>query len=427
MEANESIKLTRAELYDKIWSKAMVQVAEELGISDVGLKKRCRKHAVPVPPRGYWRKVETGRHPPKPPLPRCPKDVSDTIRFSVPTTPPSKENPSLKAPHFPGTVELLPEGAKLHPVAAALKAHLRRTPADDQGLKRAEVEDLPRVKVASKSIGKTCRCVHSLVTLLEEHGVTIQKHEGEHPGAVLVKENEHVRLEIEEPVKSRLKPRKPSTDRFPTYTPPEYTYHPTGFLHFHIEGSRWGLVGQKNWNETPHQSLEWLVPDIAKRILAVLPELIAAGIEEKRREQAYQERQRQEAHAEQIYAHKKAVLQNLGRATYWWSRSQEIHAFLSALEEKWRTDNFEGQSQEQKDWLTWARRHADALSPISDGYPNPETDGPVDYQAIPIGGPYPKPEALPEIPEPAPATGSSSYEPLRQEYRYPFWLKYQRR
>jgi hypothetical protein len=427
MGANGSIKLTRAELYDRIWSKAMVQVAEELGISDVGLKKRCRKHAIPMPPRGYWRQVETGRSPRKPPLPRCPKGVSDTIRFSVPADPSSRKKLPPEATPFPRTVELPPEDAKLHPVAAALKAQLRRIPADDQGLKRAEVEDLPRVKVASKSIGKTCRCVHALITLLEENGVTIQEHEGNHPGAVFVKENEHVRLEIEEPVKSRLKPRKPSTDRFPTYSPPEYTYHPTGFLHFHIEGSRWGLAGQKNWNETPHQSLEWLVPDIAKRILEALPALIAAGIEEERRRQEYREEERRREHAKQIYAHQEAILQNLGRATYWWNRSQEIHAFLSALEEQWKADDPEGPSQEQTDWLKWARRHADALSPISGGYPNPEADGPVDYKTIPIGGPYPKPEALPEIPEPAPTTGSSSYEPLRQEYRYPFWLKYQRR
>lgn len=311
-------------------------------------------------------------------------------------------------------------------MAAALKAHLRQIPADDQGLKRAEVEDLPRVKVASKSIGKTCRFAHALITLLEEHGVTLQEHQGRHPGAVFAKEKEHVRIEIEEPVKSRLKPKKSSTERYPTYQPPEYTYHPTGFLHFHLEGSR-SLAGQRNWNETPHQSLEWLVPDIAKRILAALPELIAAGLEEKRREEAYQERQRQEAHAKQIHAHQEAILENLGRATYWWNRSQEIHAFLSALEEQWTAAHPEGPDQQQKDWLKWARRQAAALSPLSDGYPNPKVDGPVDYKAIPIGGPYPEPMDLPEIPEPAPTTGSSSYEPLRQEYRYPFWLKYQRR
>lgn len=423
METTGPIELTRAELYDKIWSKAMVQVAEEFGISDVGLKKRCRKHGIPMPPRGYWRQVETGHSPRKPPLPRCPKGASDTIQFSAPSTPSTRKNPPPDAT-FPRSMELPPEDAKLHPVAAALKAQLRRIAADEQGLKKAEVADLPRVTVSSKSIGKTCRCVHALITLLEEHGGTIQEHEGRDPGAVFAKEKEHVRLEIEEPVKSSLKPKKPSTDRYPTYTPPEYTYHPTGFLHFHIEGSRW-LTGQKNWNETPHQSLEWLVPDIAKRILAALPELIAAGIEEERRKEAYRERQRQESHAKQIHAHQEAILQNLGRATYWWNRSQEIHAFLSALEEQWTAGHPEGPDQQQKDWLKWARGHADSLSPLADNYPNPTVDGPVDYKAIPIGGPYPKTEALPEIPKPVSSSSEfPPYQPLPREY--PFWLKYQR-
>ena len=88
----------------------------------------------------------------------------------------------------------------------------------------------------------------------------------------------------------------------------------------------------------------------------------------------------------------------------------------------------EGPGQEQKDWLNWARRHADSLSPLSDGYPNPAVDGPVDYEAIPIGGPYPKPESLPEIPKPVSSSSESpSYKSFQNEYRYPFWLKYQRR
>jgi hypothetical protein len=53
------IRLTRAELYEKVWATPMRTLAQEFGMSDVGLAKVCRKHNIPVPPVGYWRRKET--------------------------------------------------------------------------------------------------------------------------------------------------------------------------------------------------------------------------------------------------------------------------------------------------------------------------------------------------------------------------------
>lgn len=50
----------REELYEKVWSKPVVKVAEEYGVSDVAIAKVCRKLSVPVPGRGYWAKKEHG-------------------------------------------------------------------------------------------------------------------------------------------------------------------------------------------------------------------------------------------------------------------------------------------------------------------------------------------------------------------------------
>ncbi len=46
----------------------MIEVAKELGISDVALKKRCAKLQVPTPSRGYWAKLRSGQKLKKPPL-----------------------------------------------------------------------------------------------------------------------------------------------------------------------------------------------------------------------------------------------------------------------------------------------------------------------------------------------------------------------
>src|SRR5690242_9350182 len=57
--------MTRRQLYDLIWSKPMRDAAAGIGISDVGLKKVCVRHRVPVPPQGYWNKIHAGQKPHK--------------------------------------------------------------------------------------------------------------------------------------------------------------------------------------------------------------------------------------------------------------------------------------------------------------------------------------------------------------------------
>ena len=54
-------ELTRRAMYDLVWSRPMTKVAEDLGISDVALKKICDKHRIPTPPRGYWAKRDAGK------------------------------------------------------------------------------------------------------------------------------------------------------------------------------------------------------------------------------------------------------------------------------------------------------------------------------------------------------------------------------
>lgn len=67
--------MKRSELYEKVWATPMIRLAAELGISDVGLAKACRRHAVPVPPRGHWAKLQAGKRSPRPPLPAPELDV----------------------------------------------------------------------------------------------------------------------------------------------------------------------------------------------------------------------------------------------------------------------------------------------------------------------------------------------------------------
>ena len=60
----------RTQSYNEVWKEAMTTVAKRYGVSDNGLRKRCVKLEIPLPPVGYWAKVKAGVEvPPQPKLP----------------------------------------------------------------------------------------------------------------------------------------------------------------------------------------------------------------------------------------------------------------------------------------------------------------------------------------------------------------------
>src|SRR5262245_24234317 len=70
---------TRQELFDLVWSAPTRTVAKQIGISDVGLAKVCRRAGLLLPPRGYWAKLAAGKKAQKPQLPARGPGMSDRI------------------------------------------------------------------------------------------------------------------------------------------------------------------------------------------------------------------------------------------------------------------------------------------------------------------------------------------------------------
>lgn len=62
----------REALFELVWTAPVSEVAARLGVSDVALAKRCRLENIPVPPRGYWQRLDAGRMVDRPALPAAP-------------------------------------------------------------------------------------------------------------------------------------------------------------------------------------------------------------------------------------------------------------------------------------------------------------------------------------------------------------------
>lgn len=76
-----STRLTRAELYQLVWSEPLRKLSKRFGISDVALAKRCRAANIPLPGLGYWAKKEAGKPVFQAALPQRGLGQSDFIEF----------------------------------------------------------------------------------------------------------------------------------------------------------------------------------------------------------------------------------------------------------------------------------------------------------------------------------------------------------
>jgi len=133
----QSIKrFTRKQLFDLVWSQPMTNAASTFGFSDVWLKKVCRKHGIPVPGRGYWRRIEAGKRSRKPP-PRAHKD-EESISITVHGKVKERSVTDLTAVEVQNALKQLDENRihtsgtleRLHSITAATRKHLlalRRT------------------------------------------------------------------------------------------------------------------------------------------------------------------------------------------------------------------------------------------------------------------------------------------------------------
>jgi hypothetical protein len=80
---SKPITLSREDLYELAWSKPITSLAQDFGISDVALAKRCRRLGIPIPGRGYWARVDAGQTPYVPKLPKREEQWHDQSALTV--------------------------------------------------------------------------------------------------------------------------------------------------------------------------------------------------------------------------------------------------------------------------------------------------------------------------------------------------------
>src|SRR4051794_26159518 len=101
--------LTRAELFDLVWSHPRTTLAKRFNVSDVAVAKKCRSADIPMPPAGDWARIASGVSAGRPALPLRLLGDSHLIAIAEPRygSPADTNDSELKAPSFAEAVDAL--------------------------------------------------------------------------------------------------------------------------------------------------------------------------------------------------------------------------------------------------------------------------------------------------------------------------------
>jgi hypothetical protein len=174
---NRSITVNRNELYAQVWSEPVSRLAPKYGISDVGLKKICRKLNVPTPPLGYWTKIQHNIRVEKTPLPRI-KHGEPHIHTIQKTDLNSEDDFELSAEakeiitEF-GPIKVQDRLSSPHPLIRKTRDALSKAKPDKYGALQNWRKKYLNVRVSVGLLNRALRIMNCLIKFFEKRGFEV--------------------------------------------------------------------------------------------------------------------------------------------------------------------------------------------------------------------------------------------------------------
>jgi hypothetical protein len=172
------ICLTRPQLYEKVWSQSVSSLAKEIGISDVGLAKICKRHNIRRPGLGYWAKRQAGLKVQQKPLP---KGENEGI-IEIIGHPCDNENANQQKTSFKISKSLKRELrsivvpttlTKPHPLVRQTAEVLRPRQPSSTGLLEPPRKQSLNIEVSPESLERALRIMDALIKALEAMGGSV--------------------------------------------------------------------------------------------------------------------------------------------------------------------------------------------------------------------------------------------------------------
>lgn len=369
--------ITRESLYEEVWAEPVTRVAPRYGISGVALGKICRKHKIPLPPRGYWAKINAGHSPKKIPLPTAKEFENYSLpltrsRTYNPDNPDASRKKATTAQERIGFVDVPEALDSPHPLITKASKRLRRKTGWDnyKGLRSAprEIFDF---EVTREAIDRALLIGDALIKALERQGMKVWVDReksctliGLGETSLTIAISEHVartKHEVTAAEKKAIERWQRSPHRwgagYDYPRPPDYDYHPTGKLRISIGG-----YPSRSWGDTPKTLLEQRLHQVVAGALDLIEEERIRTEEQERRRVAWQKAK--DRHDRQVELRKQELeqLEKLKASATQWREAEQLRNYIDAVE---MSAIKNGELREElKDWISWARIKADCIDPL---------------------------------------------------------------
>lgn len=367
----ERIVFKRNDLYKQVWKEPMTKLAKKYGLSDKGLSKICQKLDIPVPPRGYWAKIQSGAKLKRPPLPRKKygqPDFHEIQKRQYQESHMKKIDDDSYIPDKIKSAKKISPHKRLHsphPLVRKTKIRLEKCRPDKYGAIGAWGKPYLNVRIGPKSIGRALRIMNALIRAFEKYGYTVGSDTGwnNQSNSYVTIFGEEVKFSIYEGSNQSLNPKWDEDDDYLSYRE-KYTYKMSGKLQFQLS-CRFTYGIRNKWSDTAKRKLE----DILNEILIGTVRLAHfARVEREEREEEnrrWQEELKRRAEEKKRREEEEERRTELEQQAFMWNKSKQLRAFIDEVGQRASThQRFVEEQTKLDEWLIWAKKHADRIDPL---------------------------------------------------------------
>jgi len=340
----QEIILKREELYHQVWSNPLIKLAKSYNLSDNGLRKICVKMDIPLPPAGYWMKLQFDKKVEKTPLP-APKSVTRLEYIIDPTI---EKNRIVKPRNLP-EIKVVENLKNLHPILNEALRYLN-------GDKSLSWWDTLTLNVSENSRKRSLRILDTIFKELEKRGYIVKLYHKMRVRTPMIIQGKHdLRFDLHE-----ISVMNKNKNDGPSYSYKE-RYLFTGKLELRIEYF-WGEPIRKTFKDGPKYKIEDLIPEFIENLLLGFQRMK----EYFDKQEIIRLEQEELKRLAEIEIHKKEDEQRkvefLGKMASQLSVYQSVKTLILQVRSKFESEI--PTNDKLKEWIAWADQSNENMDPI---------------------------------------------------------------
>lgn len=349
----DTITLTRGHLYDLVWSQSLLSLSKKYLISDVGLRKMCRRLAIPLPNAGHWNKVQAGKKVALKPF-SIRKDVGQSISLSLRTAEqaalkgePSSQNLLQEAIENDTQLSLKVPTTLVAPDPLVLAAQKALTNKDKyylrDGLLISGGDELS-IKISPDQLNRSLCIMDTFIKAMKRRGhrFKIKNYE-----SYIVLGNEEMKMSLRE-VQKRIPADGPYGGN---------DYVPAGILSFRFE--RYSTSVEIKDGKV---LIEYQLSKLIAKLELLGERFRLEEIENEKRRLIREEEQRKKAEFEQRKKLELATFRQVLKDSARWREATQLREYIAKIEAKAVAAG--EVSEDFTVWLNWIKGKADWFDPL---------------------------------------------------------------